>query len=137
MSTRPVFETDSLYVNVILPLPLALLFTYSVPDEFAMHVAPGKRVTVQFGKQKIYSAVIRTVHHQPPSGYEAKPILQVLDENRVVNDFQFQLWDWMAGYYLCSVGEVMQASLPSVLKLQSESKISFNPAFDRMLTSRS
>ncbi len=127
------FETDSLYVHVILPLPLAHLYTYSVPVEFAMHVAPGKRVTVQFGKQKIYSAVIRNVHHQAPAGYEAKPILQVLDETRVVNDIQFQLWEWMAGYYLCTVGEVMQASLPSVLKLQSESKISFNPAFDRNL----
>lgn len=125
------FNQSRTYTEVILPLPLAVLYTYIVPPEFEGLISPGKRVTVQFGKQKIYSAIIRRIHQDAPQGYEPKSIIQVLDETPVVNAFQFQLWDWIANYYLCTVGEVMQAALPSVLKLQSESKIVFNPAFDK------
>src|SRR3954471_10322334 len=99
---------------------MANLFTYAVPPEYDGKVAEGKRVAVQFGKQKIYSGLIRHIHGNAPQGYEAKNIIQVLDEMPVVNNIQFGLWEWIAGYYLCTTGEVMQASLPSVLKLQSE-----------------
>jgi primosomal protein N' (replication factor Y) (superfamily II helicase) len=125
------FDSPSIYVEVILPLAVANLYTYSVPEEFVSRVGEGKRVMVQFGKQKIYAAVVRRILHEPPHGYTPKPIIQVLDENRVVNDYQFKLWEWIAFYYLCTTGEVMQASLPSVFKMQSETKIIFNPSFDR------
>jgi primosomal protein N' (replication factor Y) len=128
-----------LFVDVILPLPMASLFTYAVPAELEGNIAEGKRVAVQFGRQKIYAGIIRLIHSNSPQGYEAKNILQVLDDMPVVNNFQFRLWEWIAGYYLCTTGEVMQASLPSVLKLQSETKIIFNPAWNsnyELLTDR-
>jgi len=125
------FDAPSIYVEVILPLAVANQYTYSVPEEFVSRIGEGKRVMVQFGKQKIYAAVIRRIHHEAPHGYTPKPIIQVLDDKRVVNDFQFRLWEWIAFYYLCTTGEVMQASLPSVFKMQSETRIIFNPSFDR------
>src|ERR1044071_7648191 len=120
---------DKLFVNVILPLALPRLLTYSVPDELIAAVAPGKRVVVQLGKQKIYSAIIRSVHSTDP-GYPLKDIHSVLDEQPVVTEKQFQLWEWMASYYLCHTGEVMSSALPSALKLHSETKIMLNGDYD-------
>ena len=122
--------SERIFVDVILPLALPRLLTYSVPDELVSEVSPGKRVVVQLGKQRIYSAIVKTVHQNAPFDYEVKNILSVLDEHPVVNERQFKLWDWIASYYLCSQGEVMNSALPSALKLQSETKITLNSEFD-------
>lgn len=121
---------DQIFVDVILPLALPQLLTYSVPEEFETEVEAGKRVVVQLGRQRIYSAIIRTVHHNAPADYEVKNILSVLDQHPVVNEKQFQLWDWMSSYYLCNHGEVMNSAMPSALKLQSETKIILNPEYE-------
>ncbi len=120
---------ERLFVDVILPLALPHLLTYSVPDELIGDVAAGKRVVVPLGKQKIYSGVIRSLHRNLPD-YDVKDIQAVLDNFPVVNERQFQLWDWMADYYVCHRGEVMSCALPSALKLQSETKIILNTEFD-------
>jgi primosomal protein N' (replication factor Y) len=125
------FQSNNLFVDVILPLALPHLYTYYVPEEFSLLIAPGKRVVVQFGKQKMYSALIRTVHTNKPEGYEAKPIASVLDDFPLVNEKQFELWDWISEYYMCTLGEIMTAALPSAFKLESETKVLFNPAFEK------
>ncbi|WP_257669277.1 replication restart helicase PriA [Parapedobacter tibetensis] len=113
----------TLFVEVILPLAISKTYTYRVPNAWNDQVAIGKRVIVQFGKNKVYSAIIYRVTDQPPGLYEAKYILDVLDDTRIVEDTQLQLWEWIATYYLCRLGEVMQAALPAALKLASETKI--------------
>ncbi|MEC3879047.1 replication restart helicase PriA [Parapedobacter sp. 10938] len=113
----------TLFVEVILPLAIAKAYTYRVPYERNADVAVGRRVIVQFGKSKVYSAVISRVVDRPPELYEAKYILDVLDDSPVVTGAQFQLWSWISSYYLCTRGEVMQAALPSALKLASETRI--------------
>lgn len=118
------------FVDVILPLPLQAVFTYSFTPEVEPLLAPGKRVVVQFGKQKIYAGIVLRIHRETPSGYEVKSVLEVLDEQPVIGERQFRWWQWMSDYYLCSMGEVMAAALPSALKLQSESKIVRNDDFD-------
>jgi primosomal protein N' (replication factor Y) len=114
---------ETYFVDVILPLALGKHYTYRIPADFNQKLAVGKRVVVQFGKAKIYSAIIARIHQQPPERYEAKYILDVLDPEPVVNQHQLDLWTWIADYYMCSAGSVMQAALPSVLKLASETKI--------------
>ncbi|MEP7169565.1 MAG: primosomal protein N' [Bacteroidota bacterium] len=128
------FQNDILFVDVILPLALPHLYTYSVPSEFSSLIASGKRVVVQFGKQKMYSALIRNIHTDKPDAYEAKPIASVLDDFPLVNEKQFELWDWMSEYYMCTLGEIMTAALPSAFKLESETKVLFNPAFEKDFT---
>jgi primosomal protein N' (replication factor Y) (superfamily II helicase) len=115
------------FVDVIVPVAVPMLFTYHVPEEFAEEVEVGKRVVVQFGKQKIYSALVRKVHDKPPAAYEVKQILSVLDEKVIVNEHQFRLWEWIASYYMCTLGEVMNTALPPAFRLESESKIILNP----------
>lgn len=118
-----------MYADIILPLALPKrTYTYSVPESVATLIQPGVRVEVQFGRSKRYSGLVERVHHQAPE-YEVKPILSVLDEVTVVTPQQFQLWDWMADYYCCTLGEVMSAALPGHLKLSSETRLVINELY--------
>ncbi len=121
---------SGLYVDVLLPLALPGAFTYHVDSGHAGRVEPGKRVIVQFGRRKYYSAIIYRVHYDEPKEYKTKPVQTVLDDQPVINSFQMRLWEWMAQYYMCTLGEVYKASLPSGLKLESETKVVYQPAFD-------
>jgi primosomal protein N' (replication factor Y) len=122
-------ERITLFVDVILPLPISGTYTYRVPYELNDAVSRGTRVVVQFGSRKIYTALVRDIHQNPPAKHVPKYILSVLDENPIVSDIQFKLWDWISSYYMCHIGEVMNAALPSVLKLASESRVVLNPSF--------
>jgi primosomal protein N' (replication factor Y) len=120
----------ALFANVLLPLPLPGYFTYRVPEEFHDEIAPGKRVVVPFGKKKIYTALVHDLKNEHQSSVELKSVLSVIDQRPVVFPLQFQLWEWMAAYYMCTPGEVMNAALPSGFKLASESMICLNPDAD-------
>jgi primosomal protein N' (replication factor Y) len=121
---------ETLFVEVILPLAIAKNYTYRVPFEMNSAVATGKRAVVQFGKSKLYTAVIASIGTLAPEKYEAKYIIELLDNRPVVTHEQLQFWNWMADYYMCNVGEVMNAALPSALKLVSETKIVLNKGFE-------
>ena len=123
-------QRETLFVEVILPLAIVKNYTYRVPFDLNAEVAIGKRVVVQFGKSKLYTAIIAAIGNQAPQKYEAKYIVDVLDNAPVVNPAQLQFWKWIADYYLCNTGEVMNAALPSALKLASETKIMLNKGFE-------
>ncbi|MCK5768571.1 MAG: primosomal protein N', partial [Candidatus Atribacteria bacterium] len=127
----------TLFVDVILPLPVKGFFTYRVPFEINDNVAIGKRVVVQFGRKKIYTALIHSIHQIPPTKYIPKYILSVLDKIPIVNEIQYKFWEWLASYYMAYSGDVMNASLPGGLKLQSESKIVLNQEFNKDYSSLS
>ena len=110
------------YADLILPLPLASTFTYEIPKNIS-HLEKGMRVVVQFGTKKLYTALVYKVHQNAPDKYQSKPILAVLDYYPVVVSSHISFWEWIAAYYCCSIGEVMQAALPSGLKLSSETII--------------
>jgi len=124
-------ERITFFADVILPLRVKGFFTYRIPHELSVQVIPGQRVVVQFGKQKIYSAIVRRIHSTVPKTYDVKYILSVLDPLPVVNEIQLKFWEWMAEYYMCSVGEVMNAALPPALKLESETRVMLHPSFDK------
>ncbi|QEC79601.1 replication restart helicase PriA [Mucilaginibacter ginsenosidivorax] len=123
-------DRKTLFVEVILPLSISKNYTYRVPFEMNNAVAIGKRVVVQFGKSKLYTAVIKEISELAPEKYEAKYIIEVLDNLPVVTPHQLYFWQWVADYYMCNVGEVMNAALPAALKLASETKIELNKEFD-------
>lgn len=119
---------DSLFADVILPIPLDYRFTYRIPAAFHARIKVGVRVIVQFGKRKFFSALVYRLHQNQPSGeFEMKDIDAILDEEPVIGIRQFQLWEWIANYYCCTLGEVYKAALPSGLKLESQTKICINP----------
>lgn len=107
-----------MFVDVILPLPLDGVFTYSVPSSLEEQVRMGMRVLVPFGRNKTYVGIISSIHHQAPEGYQTKDILQVLDVSPILLDSQLKLWNWIAEYYMSPIGEVYKAALPSGLKAE-------------------
>ena len=111
------------FIDVILPIPLRQTFTYNVNRDEAYFLKLGMRVAVPFGKSKIYTAVVHGVHQNDPLGYETKSIDQILDETPIITTHQLKHWEWMADYYMCTLGEVVRAALPSAFLLESETII--------------
>lgn len=121
---------ETFFADVILPLPIEARFTYRVPQVLNGHVAFGMRVVVPFGANKLYAAIVERVHKDAPKQFSVKYILDVIDGRPVVSEPQYRLWKWIADYYMCTVGEVMAAALPSALRLASETKVKIHPDFD-------
>lgn len=116
------------FADVILPLPLEGTFTYSLPGTFANLVQVGCRIIVPFGTTKFYSAIVVKLHDTLPS-YNTKEAMELLDSSPIVTPAQLKLWSWIADYYLCTIGEVYKAALPSGMKLESESSVMYNEEF--------
>jgi primosomal protein N' (replication factor Y) len=104
------------YVDVIVPLPLAAQFTYALPEEMVEGVGLGCRVVVPFGKKKTYVAIVTRVHTTAPEGYETKEVEAVMDANPILLPQQLAFWQWIADYYLCTLGDVYKAAMPGPLK---------------------
>ena len=117
-----------LYAKVILPLPLDGDFTYIVPENLIAQVQSGHRVLVPFGARHYYTGVVSEVTNiAPPPGVKLKEILSVLDDKPIIRNPQLRFWRWIADYYLCTVGDVFKAALPSGLKVESETRVEINP----------
>ncbi|MDR2937695.1 MAG: DEAD/DEAH box helicase, partial [Prevotellaceae bacterium] len=118
--------SHALFVDVILPLALPKLLTYSVPHE--LQAAVGVRVAVQVGR-KMYAAIVQRVHSEVPP-YSTKPVVSILDNAPLVNEHQLELWSWISQYYLCSMGEVMKAALPAGLKAED----GYKPRYETLVS---
>jgi primosomal protein N' (replication factor Y) (superfamily II helicase) len=109
------------FIEVVLPLAVNKTFTYQVSEAEFHYVSIGMRVAVPFGKSKVYTSLIIAKHNNPPHLYAAKEIHQIIDEKPIVNEIQLAHWNWIASYYMCSLGEVFKSALPSGYMLESES----------------
>lgn len=114
-----------MFADCIVPLPLEGVFTYKVPAHLDRLVQVGCRVNVPFGQKKQYAALVTRLHEEKPE-YETKDILAVLDEERMLLPGQYRLWQWVAEYYMCTVGEVYKAAIPSGLK-EKDGKVRYRP----------
>ena len=113
-----------MFIDVILPLPVPSPFTYQLPDNGKQVACVGQRVIVPFGARKMYTGIIVACHKEAPAaGFEIKEAIELLDSAPIVLPSQLTLWQWMAHYYICTVGDVLNAALPSGLKLTSETYI--------------
>ena len=118
------------FADVILPLPLYKYFTYRIPGNMQGILRQGHRVVVPFGRSKYYTAIVAVLHDTEPEGYEVKEISTLLDEQPILLYPQIRFWEWIAEYYLCSVGDVYKAALPAGLKLESETSLTANPDYE-------
>ena len=103
------------YIDVLLPVPLDGLFTYSVPPQMEGRAERGRRVLVPFGRNKTYVGLVIREHEGEPE-FAVKDIKLVLDDDRIVTDGQLELWRWVASYYMAAPGDVFAAALPGGLK---------------------
>lgn len=112
------------YIDIILPLAVPGLFTYEVPEELVPRMRPGIRVVAPFGRgRKMYSGLVRHIDVQLPTGRIARAITEALDEDPMVNEPQMALWEAISAHYLCTLGEVMLAAMPSDLVLSSRTRL--------------
>lgn len=118
------------FIEAILPLALPKTFTYSINEAEFAFLKPGMRVAVPFGRHKVYTGLVTALHQNPPQLYEAKEIHHIIDEEPVVTGTQLEHWQWIASYYMCSIGEVYRSALPSALLLESETIITPRQDFD-------
>ncbi len=118
------------FADIIIPVPTPQLYTYSIPENLQQNCKTGMRVSVPFGKTKIHTGVIRKIHQIAPTEYKFKEIFAILDTESVISDLQFQFWEWIARYYMCTLGDVLKAALPidspNEHKPKTETYISLN-----------
>lgn len=114
----------SMYAQVIIPRPLDGSFTYHVPETLERAIGVGKRVVVPFGPKRFMTGVVESLMPVKPSDVgDVKDIHEVLDVNPIVIHPQIKLWQWLADYYMCAVGDLYKAALPSGLRPESESVV--------------
>lgn len=109
------------YVDVIVPLPLEGTFTYSVPHNLAERVRFGVRVAVTFGASKVHTAIVVRAHQDKPA-FNVKDIVDVIDDQPMLLEQQYQLWQWLSAYYMAPLGDVYNAALPAGLKVEENYK---------------
>jgi primosomal protein N' (replication factor Y) len=119
-----------LFADIILPLALPKTLTYSLPPNMA--ATAGMRAAVPL-RSRIYAGIILRIHQQQPS-YISREILEIIDHHSIVTPDMLALWQWLAAYYMCSMGEVMKAAMPASLRLESQTKIALAtpPTADNM-----
>ena len=98
--------------DIILPLAIADVYTYNIPSEI-QYPQIGMRVLVPLGKKSIIGIIYRQHEGELPASVKVRDVLQIIDDTPIVTAKQLQLWDWLAQYYMCTLGEVMAAALPS------------------------
>ncbi|MBD8389610.1 primosomal protein N' [Dysgonomonas sp. BGC7] len=119
-----------LYADVVLPLSLQGIYSYSVPSNIENSIQEGSRVIVQFGKKRFYTAIVFKIYRPETIIPSVKEIIAALEDYPIVIPIQLRFWEWMSFYYMCTLGDVYRAALPSALKLESETYISLNPDFE-------
>lgn len=114
------------FIDVIIPIPIANTFTYRVTQAEFYFLSAGMRVAVPFGKRMVYTAIVLDKHQTKPLIYEPKDIITIIDDRSIVTEEQLTFWRWISQYYMCTLGEVYKAALPSALILESETILTFN-----------
>ena len=114
------------FIDVILPIPLYRLFTYQISEAEFQYIKQGMRVAVPFGKRKVYAALVYKKHESPPKAYQAKEIDSILDQSPIVTECQLMHWQWIASYYMCTLGEVFRNAVPAAFLLESQTLVRLN-----------
>lgn len=122
-------ERKTLFVDVILPVPIRNEFTYRVPFELNDAVFNGARVVVPFGRNKLNTGIITRIHEEIPKAYQSKYIEFLLDDRPIITPKQYTFWKWISNYYMAPIGDVMNAALPSNFKLASETQVALHPDY--------
>ena len=123
--------TTNYFAEIILPLSLNGTFTYHLSEIDLQQIKVGQRVSVPFGTQKLYTGIVHSIHQKAPELYKTKAIHAFLDDEPLVTQMQINFWEWMANYYMSSLGDVFRNAFPSALKLESQTFVRLiNPNYE-------
>ena len=110
------------YADIVLPLAQP---TYSFAIADGLELQCGDAVAVQFGPRNIYTGIVWRLHNVAPNVKRIKTVSRKLYPQPLLDSQQQQLWEWLADYYMCTLGEVMRMALPSLIKPQGASAEEF------------
>ncbi|MCC5930417.1 MAG: primosomal protein N' [Cyclobacteriaceae bacterium] len=132
MSQKNLFYSQNadVFAEVIVPIPVPGTFHYKVPAGLTPFIRPGSRVMVPFGTKKILTGVVAALSEEFNGNQKLRTIIECLDDEPHINEKQLKVFQWMADYYMSTLGEVLNAALPSGLKLSSESFLQLHPYFE-------
>ena len=112
----------SRFADIVLPLAQPA-YTFAVPE--GMTLAEGQAVLVQFGANRYYTGIVWRLHDRRPDFRRIKPVLRPLYGVQLLGEEQRRFWEWVASYYMCSLGEVMRVALPALMKPSGSSEEEF------------
>ena len=115
------------FADIIVPLPLAQTYTYSIPEDMEQQIAIGMRVIVHFGTSRFYTGIVVNIHSNHPTYDKIKAISEVIDDKPILLLSQLQLWNFLSQYYQTALGDIYKVALPSGLKIENESLLELVP----------
>jgi primosomal protein N' (replication factor Y) (superfamily II helicase) len=100
-----------------LPVPLRRVFTYRVPESIEIHIKPGARVIVPFGKRNLTGYVVG-LHDGLPADLaidesKIRDVVEIIDDEPMITPEILKLTQWTADYYASFWGETLKAALPA------------------------
>jgi primosomal protein N' (replication factor Y) (superfamily II helicase) len=122
---------NSRYCNVALAVPLRTLFTYAIPEALSGTVQRGSRVLVPFRRKSMVGVIVELLDALPgdvqPS-VKIRDIAKVLDDVPALTPKLLELGQWIAGYYLAPIGEVLRGMLPPVTDVKMVREVAMTQA---------
>lgn len=110
---------SGVFADIVFDRPLDHPYSYSVPEDLQSQIAVGKRVEVPFGRGDSGTVGFCVRVHEVPPLRAVKAVRKVLDEHSLLTESLLRLTRWMADYYMCGWGQVLQAVLPAGVRDQS------------------
>lgn len=118
-----------MFVEVVFQMPFRKAFTYSVPKELEEFVKVGVRAVAPFGKRTLTGFIINIPDSISLKRDEVKPITDVLDDRAIFTKKSIKFYEWLAEYYLCSLGEALKLLVPQGTDVESKKKIVVDKEF--------
>ena len=113
------------YADIVLPLAQPA-YCYSVPE--GVELREGDAVAVQFGVRHFYTGIVWRLHNEQPNVKRIKSVGHRLYGVPLLCEQQMRYWEWLAEYYMCTLGEVMRMALPSLIKPRGANEVEFSGA---------
>ncbi len=124
-----------LYADILLPLAIegatgsrSALLTYAVGG---IECVEGDCVAVEMGQRadgNFFTGIVWRLHNETPNFERVRSIKKRLYKSTLLSEKQRKFWDWIAEYYICSLGDVMRGVLPAMIKPSGESEAAFEMA---------
>ncbi|HOJ06683.1 MAG: primosomal protein N' [Ignavibacteriales bacterium] len=118
-----------MFVEVVFQMPFRKAFTYSVPKELEEFVKVGVRAVAPFGKRTLTGFIINIPDSISLKRDEVKPITDILDDRAIFTKKSIKFYEWLAEYYLCSLGEALKLLVPQGTDVESKKKIVVDKEF--------
>lgn len=111
---------EQLAATVVFAEPPHGPYDYAVPATLAAKLRPGQRVQVPLGRgNRPIIGYCTAVLNKAVGSRPLKPLARLIDAEPLLSPAMLRLAEWMADYYLCSLGQVLQAIVPAGVRGQA------------------